>query len=85
MSKEKDILVSGVMFLVALQSFSRLSMMAAGKMPLCGCGTWVRFVNSLFVAVLIAAVSLSFTISAIYFKRFSHQMCEPFLGEEEEE
>lgn len=83
-SKEKDIIVSGVMFLVALQAFSRLSVMASGKMVLCGCGPFVRFANYLFIAVLIAAVSLSFTISIFYFKSFSHKICHPFIDEEDE-
>lgn len=84
-SKEKDIIVSGVMFLVALQAFSRLSVMASGKMALCGCGPFVRFANYMFIAVLIAAVSLSFTISIFYFKSFSHKICHPFTEEDEKE
>lgn len=84
-SKEKDIIVSGVMFLVALQAFSRLSIMASGKMVLCGCGPFVRFANYLFIAVLIAAVSLSFTISIFYFKSFSHKICHPFIDEKDGE
>lgn len=84
-SKEKDILVSGVMFLVALQAFSRLSVMASGKMVLCGCGPFVRFANYMFIAVLIAAVSLSFTVSIFYFKSFSHKICHPFIDREDEE
>jgi len=84
-SKEKDILVSGVMFLVALQTFSRLSIIASGKMVLCGCHPLVRFANYMFIAVLIAAVSLSFTISIFYFKSFSHKICHPFIDRENSE
>ncbi|PSH00595.1 MAG: hypothetical protein BRC30_02685 [Nanohaloarchaea archaeon SW_7_46_7] len=82
-SKEKDILVSGVMFLVALQAFSRLSIIASGDMVLCGCHPVVRFANYLFIAVLIAAVSLSFTVSIFYFKSFSHKICQPFIDDRE--
>jgi len=84
-SKEKDILVSGVMFLVALQAFSRLSIIASSDMVLCGCHPLVRFANYLFIAVLIAAVSLSFTVSIFYFKSFSHKICQPFLDNKESE
>lgn len=80
-TKEMDLIVSGVMFLVALQAFSRLSIIASGKMVLCGCGPLVRFANYMFIAVLIAAVSLSFTVSIFYFKSFSHKVCHPLTDE----
>jgi len=83
MSKEKDIVVSGVMFLVALQAFERLSIMASGKI-MGVCDPLLRFGNSLVAATLIAAILLSTIISFIYFRNFSQEICEPFLPDEEE-
>ncbi|MFB6115521.1 MAG: hypothetical protein ABEK04_04440 [Candidatus Nanohalobium sp.] len=83
MSKEKDIIVSGVMFLVALEAYTRLSVMASGKI-LGVCGPLLRFANALVAAVLISATILSVVISFIYFKNFSQKICEPFLGEASE-
>lgn len=82
MSKEKDIVVSGVMFLVALQAYSRLSILASGKI-MGVCSPTLRFLNSLFAAVLVAAISLSFTISLFYFKSFSHKVCQPLIDGED--
>lgn len=83
MSKEKDIVVSGVMFLVALQAYSRLSVLASGKI-MGVCSPTLRFINSLFAAVLVAAISLSFTISIFYFKSFSHKVCHPFIDRDKD-
>jgi hypothetical protein len=81
MSKEQDIVVSGVMFLVALQAYQRLSIMASGKI-LGICSPSMRFVNAFVASMLIAAISLSTIISFIYFRNFSNKICEPFLDDE---
>lgn len=84
MSKERDIIVSGVMFLVALESYKVFMSLSAGKI-MAVCDPVLRFSNSLMAAVLIAATSFSVLISFWYFKKFSHQACDPFIGEDEEE
>lgn len=83
MSQEKDILVSGVMFLVGIESYKALISLLSYN--LCGCDVFTRFIAYLVIGTLIAASAISLTVSFGYFKNFSHKVCEPYLENSEEE
>jgi hypothetical protein len=83
MSQEKDILVSGVMFLVGIESYKALVTLLSYN--LCGCDLITRFVAYLAMGTLVAASVISLTVSIGYFKKFSHEVCKPYLESSEEE
>ncbi|MFB6181091.1 MAG: hypothetical protein ABEJ93_04390 [Candidatus Nanohalobium sp.] len=79
MEKEyKDLLVSGLMFLVAVQSFRLLNYLGGGKM-LGVCDPSLRFANALVAGVLVAGVILSASISFVYFKDYTQEICKPVI------
>ncbi|MFQ3307960.1 MAG: hypothetical protein ACI977_000175 [Candidatus Nanohaloarchaea archaeon] len=83
MSKEKDIVVSGIMFLVGIESYKTLFTILSYN--LCGCDTLTRFAAYLIMGTLVAASAISLTVSFGYFKRFSHKVCDLYLEESKEE
>lgn len=83
MSKEKDIVVSGIMFLVGMEAYK--SLIALLSYNLCGCDLITRFIGYLVAGTLVAASAISLTVSFGYFKKFSHKVCQPYLGNDDEE
>jgi len=82
MSKEKDIVVSGVMFLVGMEAYK--SLLALMSYTYCGCGPVERFMAYLVAGTLVAASAISITVSFGYFKRFSHKACAHFKEDDGE-
>lgn len=71
---DRDITISGVLFLVAAKSFElSYSLMRSGFMK--NCAGLERFANSLIMIVLISATAISALLSFWYFKEFSQQFC----------
>lgn len=83
MSQEKDIVVSGIMFLVGLESYKALVTLLSYN--LCGCDLATKFIAYLVVGTLVAASAISLTVSFGYFKRFSHKALQRYLNEDEDE
>lgn len=83
MSKEKDIVVSGIMFLVGMEAYK--SLVGLLSYPLCSCDMITRFMAYLVAGTLVAASAISLTVSFGYFKKFSHKACHPYLNRDDEE
>lgn len=83
MSKEKDIVVSGIMFLVGMEAYK--SLVALMSYSYCQCGPVTTFMAYLVAGTLVAASAISITVSFGYFKRFSHKACHHFMEDDEEE
>ena len=68
MSSEKDLAVSGIMFLTSLKSFEVFNQLSPGVLTTCD--PTMRFGSSLILSILVVAMLASLTLSGVYFKKF---------------
>jgi len=69
--KEKFLAISGLMFLVAIQSFNLLNSILPGVLKTCDIG--LRFGSSLVASTLGVASLTALGLSLYYFKKFGEE------------
>lgn len=74
MSSERDLAVSGIMFLVTVKSFEVFNQILPGILHTCDLGP--RFAASLTASTLAVAMLVSLGLSGYYFKNFIENFCE---------